>query len=161
MEFPVVPVPPDPVMNSSLKVKQVGSVTSQYGLFAPPMSAAARARNVGAALLPEEGPASTVLAVCVSKAGANVPVVVTGDPLTVELNTVPSPVIATEVTGVAETSWPLEFVPTNGALVGTEPPLIFAVVVAQEPAVVVVSPVRAGCCVQAKEPERSLNPGWD
>ena len=150
---------PDAVKNSSFTVSHVGSVASQYGLFAPPKSAAARARNAGAAALPEIGPANTVFAVCVSKAGANVPVAVTGDPLTAALNTVPSPVMATEVTGVAETSWPLEFVPTKGALGGTDPPLIFAVVVAQEPAETVVSPLRAGCCAQANEPERSLKPG--
>lgn len=47
---------------------------------------------------PDVGPAKNVLAVWVSKAGTSVPVVVIGDPETVELKITPSPVIATEVT---------------------------------------------------------------
>jgi hypothetical protein len=53
---------------------------------------------VGIAALPVVGPARNVFAVCVMKAGARVPVVVIGDPLTVELNNTPGIVMATDVT---------------------------------------------------------------
>src|SRR6266446_1595550 len=62
------------------------------------MSAATRARKVGVAAPPDVGPANTRLAACVSSAGTSVPLVVIGEPVTVELKTTPSPVMATEVT---------------------------------------------------------------
>ena len=63
------------------------------------MSAVTSARKVGAALgIAVLGPASTENGAWVSNAGANVPEVVIGDPETVLLKIVPSPVIATEVT---------------------------------------------------------------
>src|SRR5271166_3612144 len=62
------------------------------------MSPETKERKVGAVGPAEVGPASMVLAVCVNSEGAKVPDVIIGDPLTVELNTTPSPVIATEVT---------------------------------------------------------------
>ena len=46
-------------------------------------SAATRDRNVGAAALPLEGPAKTLLADCVARTPVNVPDTVTGEPLTV------------------------------------------------------------------------------
>src|SRR5205823_6759635 len=44
-------------------------------------SAATNARNVGTAAAPDDGPAKTVLAVCVVNVPVNVPIEVTGDPL--------------------------------------------------------------------------------
>ena len=75
-----------------------------------------------------------VFAVCVLSVGARVPDVVTGDPGTEEFNTVPSPVMATEVTvpepldGVAYTNVPPLTVGTCpvvpiGRLVSDPPPL--------------------------------------
>lgn len=61
-------------------------------------SATTRARNVGVADGPELGPANTVFTSWVFKDGARVPEVVIGDPVTAVLKTVPSPVMATEVT---------------------------------------------------------------
>ena len=45
-----------------------------------------RARNVGVAALPEVGPAQTVLAACVCRPSANIPELVTGDPLTLRMD---------------------------------------------------------------------------
>ena len=53
------------------------------------ISAVTSARNVGVAELPVVGPASTVLAVCVTSVGASVPELVTGEPGTVELYRTP------------------------------------------------------------------------
>ena len=61
-------------------------------------SVAANARKVGVAAGPEFGPARTLLAACVSNWGANVPLVVVGEPGTVGLKMMPSPVIPTLVT---------------------------------------------------------------
>lgn len=62
------------------------------------MSPATNARKVGVAAPPLVGPASTLLATWVNSAGVKVPAVVIGDPPTVVLNMIPSPVIATLVT---------------------------------------------------------------
>src|SRR6516225_6008495 len=65
-------------------------------------SCATNERNVGVLAAPEEGPAHTVLAVCVTseRVSASVPEVVIGDPPTEALNTLPGTVrvCATEVT---------------------------------------------------------------
>jgi hypothetical protein len=56
------------------------------------------ARNVGVAACPVPGPAKTVLAVWVRSCGVSVPVEVIGEPETVGLKMMPSPVIPTLVT---------------------------------------------------------------
>ena len=61
-------------------------------------SAAAKLRNVGVAAGPEPGPAKRVLAVWVRSWGDSVPLDVTGEPETVGLKMMPSPVIPTLVT---------------------------------------------------------------
>jgi hypothetical protein len=61
-------------------------------------SADTKARNVGVAAGPEPGPARTALLVWLSSCGARVPVDVIGEPETVELKTMPSPVMPTLVT---------------------------------------------------------------
>jgi hypothetical protein len=59
-------------------------------------SAGAMARKVGAAALPEEGPAKNVLAVCVARTAVSVPAVVTGDPLTVKIAGSDNPTLVTD-----------------------------------------------------------------
>lgn len=61
-------------------------------------SAGASARKVGVAAGPEPGPARTLLADCVSSWGASVPLDVVGEPETVGLKMMPSPVIPMLVT---------------------------------------------------------------
>jgi hypothetical protein len=61
-------------------------------------SAAVKARKVGVAAGPEPGPAKTVLGVWVTSCGVNVPLEVMGEPETVGLKIMPSPVIPTLVT---------------------------------------------------------------
>jgi hypothetical protein len=61
-------------------------------------SAGARARKVGVAAGPEPGPAKTVFGVWVRSCGASVPLEVIGEPETVGLKMMPSPVIPTLVT---------------------------------------------------------------
>ena len=61
-------------------------------------SAGARARKVGVAAGPEPGPAKTVWVACVRSCGAMVPLEVIGEPQTVGLKMMPSPVIPTLVT---------------------------------------------------------------
>lgn len=72
-------------------------------------SAATKCLNVGVAELPLLGPAKMIFAFCANSTGTNVPDVVIGDPVTDELNIVPSPVIATDVT-----------VPLDDIVVGTQ-----------------------------------------
>jgi hypothetical protein len=67
-------------------------------------SAGAKARKVGVAAGPEVGPAKTVPAVCVRSCGASVPLNVIGEPETVGLNMIPSPVIPTLFTNPVETN---------------------------------------------------------
>ena len=50
-------------------------------------------------------------------------------------------------------------VPKTAAEAGTDPPFNATVVVAQLPALVVVSPVKAGSWLHVAEPDRSLNAG--
>jgi len=68
------------------------------------ISAATKLRKVGVAAPPEVGPAKMVLALWVSKVAPNVPVVVTGEPVTEKISlgmerptevTVPSPLAPT------------------------------------------------------------------
>jgi hypothetical protein len=61
-------------------------------------SAGARARKVGVSAGPEPGPAKTTLDVWVRSCGASVPLEVTGEPETLGLKMIPSPVIPTLVT---------------------------------------------------------------
>jgi hypothetical protein len=81
----------------------VASDTSVYVNFVTAgISAAVRARNVGVAAPPEDGPANTVFALWVVKVPVKVPVVVTGDPLTLKIEgndnaTLVTPVFATVI----------------------------------------------------------------
>ena len=65
----------------------------------------------------------------------------------------------TTFAAVAATGWALLLVPITLAEAGTDPPFNALVVVAQSPAVVVVSPVRAGSWAHVIEPVRSENAG--
>ena len=69
-------------------------------------SAGAKARKVGVAACPDAGPARTVLAFWVRSCGVSVPLDETGEPETVELKMMPSPVMPTLVTvpGAPETN---------------------------------------------------------
>lgn len=69
-------------------------------------SALTIARNVGAAALPVVGPANIVLAVCVASVPVNVPVPVTGEPLTVMKLGSASPTDETPPGGVAHVASP-------------------------------------------------------
>jgi hypothetical protein len=73
----------------------------------PGRSADANARKVGVAGNPEPGPAKTMFAVCVRSCGTTVPPDVIGEPETVGLKMIPSPVIPTLVT-VPDPVTPLE-----------------------------------------------------
>jgi len=58
-------------------------------------SAGANERNVGAAALPDDGPANTKFAASVANAKVNVPLVVTGEPDTVKIPGADSPTLVT------------------------------------------------------------------
>ena len=97
-------------------------------------SAGARGRKVGVAAGPEPGPAKTVLGVWVRSCGASVPLEVTGEPETLGLKMMPSPVIPTLVTD------PLPLLETN----------IVRTSVIEEIAVLVVTTVAIGMVVALK-----------
>jgi hypothetical protein len=101
-------------------------------------SAGTKARKLGVAAAPEPGPAKTVLGVWVRSCGVSVPLEVTGEPGTVVLKMIPSPVIPTLVTDPLPE--PLALFETN--MVRTS--------VIEEIAVLVVTTVAIGMVVALK-----------
>jgi hypothetical protein len=81
-----------------VKVVAVAALPKVLLVMEAGRSAALNARKVGVVADPEPGPANTVLGDWVRSCGASVPFELTGEPDTVELNRIPSPVIPTLVT---------------------------------------------------------------
>lgn len=102
------------------------------------MSAATMVLNVGAVGPAEDGPDKKVFAACAISDGANVPLLVIGEPEIVLLNIIPSPVIATLVTvpapaGEAHTPSPLRYVPDEGAPDAASPAICIIGAVVESP----------------------------
>jgi hypothetical protein len=97
-EIPVAQVLVEHCVGLDARAVAVAALPLELLVIDEGRSDAVKLRKVGVAAAPELGPARTVLAVCVASCGASVPLEVIGEPETLVLKIIPSPLIPTLVT---------------------------------------------------------------